>query len=553
MPPADVEPGSLSRIPGFATGSHTVCYRLAASDRFVRLPVNPKTTTFAGLRRAIARVESMAVYDSSSASSDDKKKRKETKAKKSSGAKKKTKEISDPTSGDGSTNEHTVTMHLATRAFPLDPPTSASGGGRGGGGHDEDPSGSTTGDGKAHRLSDDLTLEEWGFTGALADCEAARSIHPEAPSFAGIGQATTAAAAGVADEPQSTTIFVTLCNRDKDPTAVADEGADGSAVTQAEILTKAAEWQPVLGGEQARCIGLPPENDLEYDPERLVTSIGGGGGGGGAADGGDPVVVPASSGAGFGGTDRIAAPPAAAARRHTRDTMLKKQTDKGMSEMLGCLLVLQNRLDSSQVRQLVGFVRRVTQFAPAAHCLSMVLQKRAITRAGKAAISSALFAIGRALLSSSVADELVFEHARSIFSFLLLTGQDKVMVVKPDSKVDDIESTDQLLLTRYPTRCTDGAGAYVLRELHCEITNERLVDPVRVTKEPAEGGKKLSNDVLALQAGKVYTRQAALSKISKKNGGLRSDSESVSAGWANVTAKHLVTDELSLLLMRSTP
>jgi len=308
---------------------------------------------------------------------------------------------------------------------------------------------------------------------------------------------------------QSTTVFVTVCNRDGDPMEQSDEGADGAAVTQSDVLKKSPEWQPVIGGMHCLAAGHVPENDLVHDEPTYPTETA------------DPGLVAAASGAGGMGAGLVRAPAATAPAVFTRASMLREQTDKGISELLGCLYVAEHRLSADQKQKFVAVLRRTTQFAPVCHYMHLLMQRRAVPRAGKAAIANVLYVIGRALLPERIPDNEVFEHGRQIIGYLLLLAQEDIIVVRPDTQPVKLFDHDSMQFVRYPVGCTDGGSCMQLSDLHCNITGERLVDPFLVLPRVPEdadlsklekGVKPKALGAAAVQAhkGKAYTRQAAL-------------------------------------------
>lgn len=607
--PIDISPESLEEIPGFAAGSHTVAYIMQPSMRAIRLAVNPFRTTLRGLKRAIASVESIDAADLSdplhvvkrdarrSQSFDGQLLPEGSHAAPATGSisdapvvpleeNEEDEEEGDPTKAPKKkpdakaplpADETLITIELAGRWAPLLPSADATGGGRGGEGPnqtgDSDP-GTTGGEQDPGSVSarpgplqaEDLTLDRWGFLdpGALLDPPVATSQH-RATTMESDGPATGAGGPDLESlgdgSARSTTLHVTLCAHSGGVSSLAG-GAD-----HMENLKVSAAWQPSIGG----ALVDPPKGwpRLSRIPTpACLRGAAGGGEAGGAAAAGTPVMYSAR--------------PFLEKPVESASDLIRTQSQKGLSELLSCLYVASHRITSTTTkRRMVAQIRRLSGSPHAAHALRLLLAKRAMAPADKAALSTALYCMLRSALPQSIKPDEVFQNARLAMGMLLLRGE-MMKVPAPFEGQAAWLQMDPLVVSYLPTDCTDGVGAYKNVSLQCDLSAARLKDPVlvghAVYEEDEEGDEasvglaaaaaaptaarssegeqpagSLPPDVLAVHKNKVYSRKAALARIPKSLGGTLEDADKVTAGWKGVTAANLLTDQRRLVLLRACP
>jgi len=137
------------------------------------------------------------------------------------------------------------------------------------------------------------------------------------------------------------------------------------------------------------------------------------------------------------------------------------QTEAGMSRLLSTLVVLCSHLQyrTATADGLLGFLRASVRFPPAVHALKAIVAAEPLAPAEKHALSSALYALGRALLPAAVADAKVFESSGVFLAFLL--------------------SRFKAEHTR-----TDAPECWRKHSLVCPLTSERLVQPVGAAALP---------------------------------------------------------------------
>ena len=121
------------------------------------------------------------------------------------------------------------------------------------------------------------------------------------------------------------------------------------------------------------------------------------------------------------------------------------QSREGQSELLSSLMVL-TKSSSRDVAGMVGFLRRLTNFPPAAHCLHLALSKKYFGPAEAAVVSNSIYYVLRKLFPDDEAQNEVIQHARALFSML-----------KKDAENDDYENED-----------------WVTEQLTCAVTHERI-------------------------------------------------------------------------------
>ena len=137
------------------------------------------------------------------------------------------------------------------------------------------------------------------------------------------------------------------------------------------------------------------------------------------------------------------------------------QTEAGMSRLLSTLVVLCNHLQyrTTTADGLLGFLRASVRFPPAVHALKAIVAAEPLAPAEKHALSSALYALGRALLPAAVPDAKVFESSGVFLAFLLARFK--------------VEHTR-----------TDAPECWRKHPLICPLTSERLVQPVGAAALP---------------------------------------------------------------------
>eukprot|EP01043_Picozoa_sp_COSAG02_P056488 COSAG02_NODE_6703_length_3412_cov_2.188651_1_plen_906_part_10 len=137
-----------------------------------------------------------------------------------------------------------------------------------------------------------------------------------------------------------------------------------------------------------------------------------------------------------------------------------EQTPRGMSMFLSALHVLTETLsdDQDSANAVISFLAALAPFPPAIICFKLLIDKADVTEAHQAALSQVLYTIMRSQLPASVRDGQVFEG--SIVSFAWLYQFAKIRKVEP-VKWEDYS-------------------------LACELSYERLVDPVTFPSLPGE-------------------------------------------------------------------
>ena len=137
-----------------------------------------------------------------------------------------------------------------------------------------------------------------------------------------------------------------------------------------------------------------------------------------------------------------------------------EQSPRGMSMFLSALHVLTEKLsaDPESAKAVVSFLAALTPFPPAIICLKLLIDKAEVTEAHQSALSQVLYTIMRNQLPASVKDGQVFEG--SIVSFAWLFQFAKIR------KVEQLEWENS--------------------SLTCQLSYDRLVDPVTFTSLPGE-------------------------------------------------------------------
>ncbi|CEL96755.1 unnamed protein product [Vitrella brassicaformis CCMP3155] len=102
---------------------------------------------------------------------------------------------------------------------------------------------------------------------------------------------------------------------------------------------------------------------------------------------------------------------------------VKRQTSKGVSDLLASLYVLAEKADPSSVNKLTGHLRAVVSFPPAVYAMRVILSAKTgcakqIGPADKALVARVMFKLLREMAPSTIPDEHLFEHSRVLLNVL---------------------------------------------------------------------------------------------------------------------------------------
>ncbi|CEM00648.1 unnamed protein product [Vitrella brassicaformis CCMP3155] len=186
-------------------------------------------------------------------------------------------------------------------------------------------------------------------------------------------------------------------------------------------------------------VNLRPTLELERPPASVTAAAAAGGGGGGGEDecgdendtvaeeesGGGPSSPPDEEGeVGGGPADRIFAASSDWSWPVSDQSVVKVQTDKGVSTLLSCLYVLSERADNDTINRLTGHLRAVVGFPPAVYAMRLILMAKhhakQMTAADKALVARTLYKLLRDLAPiEQHPDEKLFESVRVVLLALI--------------------------------------------------------------------------------------------------------------------------------------